>query len=405
MRKRAVFVLCILLALLSSCIPAGKTLEDYMPKPADSALFLPAEQPPPIALVPAAAELLSVDTNDAPESGSPEPALKSLFEDSAYEAAVREYLAKPTGEITIQDLASIERLAVTTQAMQNEIANETLCVVYEAESLDDLGLFSEVDTLLLDGFNHFSLSPAAYLPLKWLEIWNCVDFEGLGVLAERSSDSKYLEFLGIFGCAQFEDLTSLSEFKDLATFECINACVSDLTPLSTLYNLTQLNLHGNRIRDISPIGSLFRLQTLNVSGNYVTDLAPLKNMTALKTLQLTGNRIQDLKPLQSLKLQNLFLDLNEITSIAPLSSLTDVETLDISFNPIKNLSTLPRMGALRSLGVEGLPPTLLKYLLRVKTLDYVFLSADQAEVWRTRLEQNGVTVDIEDTPSAALPDA
>lgn len=401
MQKRVALSLCIGLALLSGCIPAGKTLEDYMPQA--EVVWLPSAPPPALApptpVAPPASVALRAFEPFIPvdETLPPGPA-GVVFEDPAFEAAVRTYLDKPTGAITPQDFEDIEGLAVTTQPPQEDMVSDAFCVVYEAVSIEDVALFSGIHTLILDKFNNFSLAPCADLDLSWLELWNCADFHDLELLSEPSRNCSILDFLGIYNCVQFDDLTPVKDFANLTSLECVNTRVSSLAPIGSMTHLTHLDMFGNRIRDLSPIAPLFHLQYLNVSNNYITDITPLSGMASLRTACIANNRIVDLKPLQALRLQNLYIDLNEITSIAPLASQTEMSTLDLSFNPVRSLSVLPRLTALSAINVEGLPPKLLSALLRMAKLEYVCIDADQAAMWRERLAAKSIDVKISDKP-------
>ena len=69
--------------------------------------------------------------------------------------------------------------------------------------------------------------------------------------------------------------------------------IQDITGLSEFKNLTHLYLYNNQISDISALSGLTNLETLNLSYNQIDDisaLSGLENLTELELLPLLRNR-------------------------------------------------------------------------------------------------------------------
>lgn len=110
--------------------------------------------------------------------------------------------------------------------------------------------------------------------------------------------------------------------------------ITDLTPVSNLTNLNGLYLYGSQIADLRPLASLSKLERLDLGGNRVSDLGPVSNLKNLRLLHLYGNRISDLTGLSSLTdLRILLLHNNRITDIAPLSNLIKLGETPLSWRP------------------------------------------------------------------------
>ena len=75
--------------------------------------------------------------------------------------------------------------------------------------------------------------------------------------------------------AQIEDISFVSELRNLGTLFLGNNQITDVTPLSNLTNLTTLDLSNNKITDTSALDGLTNLTTCILDGNpigLVTDI-------------------------------------------------------------------------------------------------------------------------------------
>ena len=219
------------------------------------------------------ASLLTLSVGCSGEAGSS----AVVFPDPKLEAAVREAIGKPSGDIKQSDL-------------------------------DDLTEFYADDKGIVD--------------LAGLEY--CT---GLTVLALVEN--------------QIGDISPLSGLPSLDLLGLSSNRISDLSPLSNLMSLRTVFLEDNRISDLSPLSGLTGLTQLNIDRNEISDLSPLSGLTSLECLYLNLNQIGDISPISSLAgLWRLGLSVNQISNLSPLSGLTGLKDLDLSFNQISDIEPL-----------------------------------------------------------------
>lgn len=199
------------------------------------------------------------------------------FRDPNLEAAIREAVGKPTGDIYRSDLDGV----ISLHTGPRKIAN--LGGLERCTSLKELGLS---DNQLGD------ISPLA-------------------------------------------DLTGLEQL-DLSC----NHQISYLSPLANLTRLKSLYLQNNRISVISPLGNLTSLRSLSLWGNDIRDISALADLTGLTQLYLASNQICDISPLASLSnLTYLDLEDNQIDDIFPLlenEGFSKGDQIDLGGNPLSS---------------------------------------------------------------------
>jgi len=172
----------------------------------------------PIIILSLLAMMLSISCGDSGKD----------FADPNLEAAVREAIQKPTGDIQSDDLKGLGALV----AGSKEIS----------------------------------------------------DLKGL----EHCSDLTILQLT----LNEINDLSPLSELENLERLMLAYNKVSDVSPLSSLASLNVLILSENEISDISPLSGLTGLTELNLYNNKITDISPLLANSGLgegDTIDLTGN--------------------------------------------------------------------------------------------------------------------
>ena len=153
---------------------------------------------------------------------------------------------------------------------------------------------------------------------------------------------------------QIQDLTGLSEFKNLERLNLRMNAISDIHALSELSNLTFLELTFNKISDISALSGLTNLSELNLNSCEISDISALSNLTALTHLDLQSNKISDISVLSDLtELTYLDLGLNEISDISVLSKLNKLTKLELGGNNLSDLSPLSGLTNLTFLGLVG----------------------------------------------------
>lgn len=96
---------------------------------------------------------------------------------------------------------------------------------------------------------------------------------------------------------QIDDLGPLSGLDALRSLNASDNEIEDLTPLAGLTGLEHLSLYGNLIDDISPLSGLFRIQVLRLEQNKITQVTALAGLSSIEYLNLDWNQIADIGPL------------------------------------------------------------------------------------------------------------
>ena len=270
------------------------------------------------------------------------------FPDANLEAAIRDAVGQPTGDIYDDNLTSL----ITLDA-------------------SGLGI---VDLTGLEYCTNLT-----YLNLYSNQTDNLTPLSGLTSLT-------YLEL----GSNQISDISPLSGLTSLTSLLLNGNQADNLTPLSSLTSLTSLGLESNEIGDISPLTDMTSLTSLTLYNNQVSDISPLSGLTGLTTLLLSHNQADNITPLAGLtSLTYLYLADDQISDISPLAGLTELTSLDLSSNQIGNIEPLvnnPGMGSGDSLYLYSNP-----------------LSNSSIDVYVPTLEGRGVAV-YWDAPTNQSPD-
>ena len=229
------------------------------------------------------------------------------FNDPNLEAAVRDALGKPVGDITDEDMAGLDTLDASLRGITD---------------LSGLEYAVNLQTLHLYNNQISDLSPLAGL----------TNLEGLGL-----------------GVNQISDLSPLAGLTNLQTLGLWANQISDISPLAGLTNLQTLGLEDNQISDLGPLARLTNLEWLYLGVNQIRDLSPLARLTNLEWLGLWANQISDLSPLADLtNLEWLGLWANQISDISPLAGLKNLEWLGLGNNQIRDISPLVDNGGIGS---------------------------------------------------------
>ncbi|MCL0106654.1 leucine-rich repeat domain-containing protein [Peptococcaceae bacterium] len=99
---------------------------------------------------------------------------------------------------------------------------------------------------------------------------------------------------------QITDITPLAGLTNLTKLSLEDNQITDITPLAGLTNMTTLDLTANQITDITPLAGLTNLTRLYLAVNQITDITPLAGVTNLTMLDLEENQITDITPLAGL---------------------------------------------------------------------------------------------------------
>ena len=257
------------------------------------------------------------------------PGTAVLFPDANLEAAVREALAKPEGDITVEDLQGLTELVADDRGIADltgleHATNLERLIITGAKGLVGSGTTVE-DLAPLSG-----LIKLRELDLLWNQISNLAPLSGLTNLRTLH-----------LGENQISDLAPLSGLIKLSQLYLEDNQISDLAPLWGLTNLEVLVLDGNEISDLTSLSGLMNLGFLFLSGNQISDLAPLSGLTTLHWLSLDDNEISDLTSVSGLaKMQFLWLSGNQISDLGPLEGLTNLRFLHLQENQINDIGPL-----------------------------------------------------------------
>ncbi len=168
-----------------------------------------------------------------------------------------------------------------------------------------------------------------------------------------------LRYLGISGSEKQERLIgteSISELKNLKTFEISGCTISDLSFLEGLDSLENLNLNNCSIdneteANLSNLNALERVYIYKCGISYVGFLSNLSN---LKELQLVDNNIYDISDLNNLpNLYHLSLSENHINDLKPLSKFPSLELIGLEYNDIDDISQLALLKSTISVSLNG----------------------------------------------------
>jgi len=227
------------------------------------------------------------------------PSTSVTFPDPNLEAAIREAIAKPTGDIYESDLEGLTSLDAHGRSIVN-LAGLEYCT-----HLTQLHLYDN-------------------------QINNISALSGLTNLESVS-----------LGYNPVSDINALSGLTNLGGLELGYCQISDINALSGLANLWKLNLESNQISCIDALSSLTSLPGLNLGSNQISDINALSGLISLEYLRLDSNQISNVSPLSGLtNLEYLILSSNQISDITALSGLTNLTGLDLWNNQISDIKPL-----------------------------------------------------------------
>ncbi len=302
------------------------------------------------------------------------------FPDPNLEAAVRELINKPTGDIYNTDVNTITNCNFRDKNITNLAGMEYFISLNygcfrdnQILDLSPLANLTELLSLDLRDNQISDLSPLANLTeLLTLKLDNnqISDLSPLANLTKLGS-------LDLYG-NQISDLSPLANLTELHSLDLRDNQILDISPLSGLTNLTFLYLWTNQISDISPLASLTELLTLELDNNQISDLSPLANLTELLTLELDNNQISDLSPLANLtKLEHLDLMINQISDLTALANLTELEILYLDQNQLSDISALTNLTNLERLSLTQNQVSDISVLANLTKLEYLYLEKNQ----------------------------
>jgi internalin A len=326
-----------------------------------------------------------------------------VFPDPGLDAAIRQAINKPAGDILdtdlvgvgftslyaswgpISDLTGLEHCTDLTRLELRGIHITDLTPLAGLTSLTYLDLQASqiADLAPLAGLTSLTyldlqasqiadLAPLAgltsltYLDLRYSQIADLAPLAGLTSLTYLDLGGNQiadvaplagltsLTFLDLWKNFQIADVAPLAGLTSLTTLDLSRNQIADLAPLAGLTNLTELYLYRNQIADLAPLAGLTNLTGLGLGANQIADLAPLSGLTSLEWLNFCENQIADLAPLAGLtSLTSIVLDTNQIADLAPLAGLTNLTELCLYQNQIADLAPLAGLTSLTTLYLHG----------------------------------------------------
>lgn len=190
------------------------------------------------------------------------------FPDPGLEAAIREAIAKPTGDIHDTDLLNL-----------------TYFNAYDCNIVD------------LEGIQH------------------CVNLTNLLLSNNRIVDISILSNLTNLTCLsmasnQIVDISALSGLTNITKLYLNWNVINDISVLSDLSNLTYLSLGSNRLVDISAVSGLNNLWIVNLEDNQISDIAPLVSNTGIESGDYVEIQLNQLSPVLDLADIQAIIDRN-----------------------------------------------------------------------------------------------
>jgi len=235
------------------------------------------------------------------------------FPDQNLEAAIREVVGKPTGDIYKADVEKLTSLYAAARGIV---------------SLTGLEHATSLTHLYLDSNNISDISPLASL---------------------SSLTDLYL------GSNKIGDISRLANLTSLTLLRLDSNQISDISPLANLSSLTELDLGRNEIDNMSPLGQLTSLTDLDLHSDQISDISALANLTGLTSLRLDSNQITDISSLANLtSLTLLRLDSNQISDASPIvanAGLGEGDKVDLGYNPLSDTSLYTYIPQLQAGGV------------------------------------------------------
>jgi len=263
------------------------------------------------------------------------------FNNDPLEAAVREAIQRPRGEIFDRHLRTMASLDAANRGITN---------------LDGIEWIPNLQELNLRGNRISDISRLS--GLRRLEKLNLRgnDIRDISPLAELSM----LEYLNLYANSGIQDIGPLKGLKNLHTLILAYVPVGDqVDNLAELTLLRRLNLRSAGINDLSFLAGLKKMENLNLFGNSsLSALEVIGTLEDLDTLILANVPTNgDLGFLRGLaKLRYLNLRESGAIDIDPVSGLLDLEYLNLHSNPgISTIQPIKNLRRLETLILANVP--------------------------------------------------
>jgi internalin A len=280
------------------------------------------------------------------------------FPDPNLEAAVRQAIPKPDGDITTEDMAALSTLDLGGCGILDTTGLETAVNLTElncsGNPVTHYAGISGLASLRRLVFDFGSISDIAFLaPLRQLE--------ELEIYSNQIADISPLAGLWRLTYLQLDwnpvtDHTVLAGLTNLTTLSLAGNGLTQLSFVGTLPRLRSLGLYINQVRDLSPLVGCTNLTSLGLGWNGVTNPTVLATLTGLENLHLNGNALTNVPYITGLtNLTGLSLDYTELDDLSPVTNLTRLVWLNIGENHLTSLPDLSPLVTLQIFMLAGNP--------------------------------------------------
>lgn len=332
------------------------------------------------------------------------------FNDPVLEAAVRNTIQKPSGDITFADVWGVESLNADRDWQEHPAEGTQIKDISALKyflGMKDLGLqfhniqnirplagLTKLESLRLGG-NPVNNVDALYglTNLYGLTLWNCT--------ASNYSHLKNLTKLNslAIGYSTFNDLSLLTGLPDLQALDIVGSKVTDLSPLLDMPQLKRLMIRDCSITDYAPLLQIYpnleetdfdpNDSSIQAQSQFPNDEVIVFNDPVLESMVREAMKrpdgditFADAKTVTGLSLsidyrQNPVAG-SQITNIDALKYFVNLGNLDIQFHNISDISPLQGLTKLKALGLGGSPVKDISVLAGMKDLDFLSLFSCQA---------------------------
>ena len=326
---------------------------------------------------------------------TPAQAQVVTFSSAAMEAAVRQALNQPEGEIVYSQLSRIRRLAAVGENTfgEDQVFDYRVSCYIDNQFQGDLppGDITDDDLALLAHMSNLhelylcrqevrDISVLAGLPLTTLALCEnkIVDFSPLATLT--GLETLYL------GGNPGTDYSPLSGLKQLATLTVEGSGSVGIGAVDSLDFLDGLTLRKLGLglavpKDGSwqPLTRQISLEDLLLWDPGEDAVAAANTLTNLKTLTIGDYFAPDLTGLTGLTgLEVLNIHKGSLERLDGIESLNRLITLSVGYNGVTDLSPLAGLGQLNYIQLEGLAITDFSPLSQLPALGYLVVPQDQA---------------------------
>ncbi|MCM1209566.1 MAG: protein kinase, partial [Ruminococcus sp.] len=219
-----------------------------------------------------------------------------------------------------------------------------------AVCLDDLKRMPNINTLVLDNQGLTDLSCLAGLPIERLSLIknNITDIAPI-------ADNPSLEILDI-SYNPLENIDALEQADNLREVNFNETAIHNIDVLNK-EKINSLNICYTQLEDLSEVTQFKNLEKLYVSG---ADVKEIEMINTMKNLQLLGLFDSDIKKLSEVSgLSNLYcLDVGSSKQLEDLSGLDNfpqLSYLGIAGTRVTDLSIISKTGQLEMLDIVGTP--------------------------------------------------